>query len=365
MNLADRMETAGGRPTGFDYMRLALAVSVVAVHSVITTYGRVADHNLLHSPFEPFMRAILPMFFCLSGFLVTGSLLRCRTLVSFLGLRVVRIYPALAVEVLISALILGPIFTSLALSEYFSDPVFWRYMLNVTGHIHYILPGVFADNPLPDTVNAQLWTVPWELMCYVMMAILALFGVKAYRCVAPLMALGLSALHLFGRMQDNGWTYVQHQGGLAGEILVIAFVVGVAFYLYMDVIRVSLSLFFVALGLSIFFLWSTPFGEYLGIYTLGYVVAYLGTANPRKIGILQGADYSYGIFLYGFSIQQAFIAMYPTAEWYTNIIVCVPVSALVAGLSWHYVEKPALGLKNIVFKAEELFLTRYLRPRQA
>lgn len=364
MNFADRMDAAGGRPTGFDYMRLVLAISVVATHSVITSYGRAADHALLHSSFEPFMRAILPMFFCLSGFLVTGSLLRCKTLVSFLGLRVIRIYPALGVEVLISALILGPLFTALTLPEYFSDPVFWRYLLNVTGHIHYVLPGVFADNPLPDTVNAQLWTVPWELMCYVMMAILALFGVKGHRIVAPLAVLGLSALHLFGRMQDNGWTYVQHQGGLAGEILVIAFVVGVVFYLYRESIRATMPLFFGATALSIFFLWSTPFGEYLGIYTLGYVVAYLGTANPRKIGILQGADYSYGIFLYGFSVQQAFVALFPTAEWYTNILVCVPLSALVAGLSWHYVEKPALALKRGVFGLEEVFMSRYqkLRP---
>ncbi len=165
MNFSERMEVAGGRPTGFDYMRLALAISVVVTHSAITTYGREADYNLLSTPLEPFISAILPMFFCLSGFLVAGSLLRSKTLISFLGLRVIRIYPALAVEVLISAIILGPIFTSFGLYAYFSDPVFWRYLLNVTGHIHYILPGVFESNPFPETVNAQLWTVPWELMC--------------------------------------------------------------------------------------------------------------------------------------------------------------------------------------------------------
>jgi peptidoglycan/LPS O-acetylase OafA/YrhL len=365
MNFADRMDAANGRPTGFDYMRLALAISVVATHSIITTYGRAADHALLSSAFEPFMRAILPMFFCLSGFLVTGSLLRCQTLVSFLGLRVIRIYPALAVEVLISALILGPIFTSVTLAAYFGDPLFWQYLWNVTGHIHYLLPGVFADNPFPDTVNAQLWTVPWELLCYAMIAILTLFGVKTARAVAPIGVVVLSVLHLFGRLQENGWTYVQHGGGLSGEILVISFVVGVAFYLYRDTIKASAPLFVLALALSIYFLWSTPLGEYFGIYALGYVVAYLGTANPAKIGILQGADYSYGIFLYGFSVQQAFVALFPTAEWYTNILVCVPLSALVAALSWHYVEKPALGLKKGVFGLERMFLTQYMKRSDA
>ncbi len=59
---------------------------------------------------------------------------------SFLGNRFIRIYPALAVEVFLSAFLLGAVFTSLDLSLYFADPEFLRYLVNVTGHIHFSLP---------------------------------------------------------------------------------------------------------------------------------------------------------------------------------------------------------------------------------
>ena len=55
------------------------------------------------------------MFFALSGFLVTGSALRTGRLVPFLGLRVLRLLPALFVEVTLSAIILGGIFTQSAI----------------------------------------------------------------------------------------------------------------------------------------------------------------------------------------------------------------------------------------------------------
>ncbi len=152
-----------------------------------------------------------------------------------------------------------------------------------------------------------------------------------------------------------------HQGGLQGEILIIAFAVGVSFYMYQDRLPARRDLFVVALLSSICFLWFIPLGEYLGVYSLGYVVAYLGSANPRKLPLLRGADYSYGIFLYGFSIQQAFVYVFPTAEWYTNIVVCAPLSALVAAVSWHYVERPALKLKTIIFGIEGLYLNKPAR----
>lgn len=76
ISLMTRLEDCGGRPSGFDYLRIGLAISVLCLHSVATSYGKAADVELWMTPLRPFMRAILPMFFALSGFLVAGSLLR-------------------------------------------------------------------------------------------------------------------------------------------------------------------------------------------------------------------------------------------------------------------------------------------------
>jgi peptidoglycan/LPS O-acetylase OafA/YrhL len=89
---------------------------------------------------------MVPAFFALSGFLVTGSALRLRATAPFLTFRVLRILPALLVEVTLSALILGALFTTLPLKSYFSDPQFFRYFGNIVGLITFHLPGVFESN---------------------------------------------------------------------------------------------------------------------------------------------------------------------------------------------------------------------------
>src|ERR1041385_995860 len=98
-SIDDRLRATQGRPSGFDYMRVALALGVICWHSRLTSYGEGSGAGhvwLVDIAMFPLAIFILPMFFSLSGFLVAGSLERSRTLLTFLGLRVFRILPALA-----------------------------------------------------------------------------------------------------------------------------------------------------------------------------------------------------------------------------------------------------------------------------
>jgi peptidoglycan/LPS O-acetylase OafA/YrhL len=61
---------AQGRPGGFDYMRLILALLVICWHSVVTTYGDEFQDEVWGSGWRVAWAVILPMFFALSGFLV-------------------------------------------------------------------------------------------------------------------------------------------------------------------------------------------------------------------------------------------------------------------------------------------------------
>jgi peptidoglycan/LPS O-acetylase OafA/YrhL len=70
-----------------------------------------------------------------------------------------------------SALLLGPLATSLQLGDYFRDPLLPRYFLNVWGAPQFALPGVFATNPRAGIVNGALWTIPLEMVCYVLLAL--------------------------------------------------------------------------------------------------------------------------------------------------------------------------------------------------
>ena len=115
------MERGGGFTTGFDYLRIGLALAVLVWHSFILSAGSGALYRAAWGGSFRFLLAIiLPMFFALSGFLVAGSLERTRV-PQFVVLRALRLVPALAVEVTLSALILGAVFTTLPLGQYFTE----------------------------------------------------------------------------------------------------------------------------------------------------------------------------------------------------------------------------------------------------
>ncbi|WP_208642106.1 acyltransferase family protein [Rhizobium leguminosarum] len=364
MVLGEKLDLANGRPTGFDYMRLLLAFSVLWIHTARVTYGD--DLFLWESPFRPVIKSVLPMFFVLSGFLVAGSLERSKTLISFLGNRFIRIYPALAVEVLLAAFILGAIYTEYDLRDYFTDPQFFTYLMNVTGHIHFNLPGVFLDNPDAAMVNGQLWTVPFELECYAVIAALFLLGVVRRRVIALIATPALIIVFGIARYWKHGSDWATMPTTASGNLLICAFLVGVTFYLYKDKVLWDIRIFLASVVMILWAYWFTSFGDFIAIPAMGYVTVFLGLTSPRKLGVLRGADYSYGVFLYGYPIQQAFVALGPWAHnWWLNGIVCSIVAACFAAFSWRFIEKPALKLRKQVTWLENLRLQRGVKRQLA
>lgn len=357
--IAAQLSASGGRPSGFDYLRLALAVGVIAVHSTIVSDGFPGEVALWLSPWRPVVRAILPMFFALSGFLVAGSLERSRTLAMFLGLRVIRIWPALVVEALLSALILGPIFTQFSLAGYVHDPLFARYFWNLLGDPQTMLPGVFPHNPLPIYMNRQLWTVPYELLCYISLATLAVIGVKRWPVLLPLGAAAMSIGYGAIKWRHSGAALFV-TGPLPGVLLVVAFLCGVALYFYRERIPYSRLLFAAMVIVSALSLTVVPSGDLLAPFTTAYVVVWLGLTNGRRLWFIRGADYSYGIFLYGFPMQQAVAAAIgPWAqEPLSNTVLSTVAAAIFAGFSWTFVEKPALRLRKPMERVEARWLGR-------
>jgi peptidoglycan/LPS O-acetylase OafA/YrhL len=345
ISLAARMAAVNGHARGFDYMRLALATSVLAFHSFVTTHDLAADHALWRSSWSAVLRLFLPMFFALSGFLVAGSLARSTTLREFLVLRAMRIVPALLAEVALSALILGPLLSEFTPARYFHDRQFFTYFLNVIGDVHFSLPGLFLHNPRPHLVNGSLWTIPFEGVCYASLALLALAGVVRRRSHF-LLAVAIAFTVLGARsawLHDIVWT-------LPGPFLVMCFLVGVTFYLYRDAVAYDFRLFAVSLIASLLLL---PLDRlaYLAIVPLTYATIYLGLANPQKTVLING-DYSYGIYLFAYPIQQALVLLAPAwrATWIV-FLVALPASFAYAAFSWHFVEHPVLRRKKAVVAA--------------
>jgi len=351
-SIEQKLARAFNRPSGFDYMRLVLSTGVIAQHTLNVVYGERAAVSLLRSPAGiPFVM-ILPMFFALSGFLVAGSLERNRSLISFIGLRAIRLLPALSFETTLSALVLGPLFTTVSLKAYFSDPEFSAYFLNIIGWIHYTLPGVFLVNPTPDTVNVQLWTIPVELKCYVALAILAFVGAIGRRSVTAWIVV---AMQLFLVLLLIRRPSPDHPALAPSLVLIGCFLAGVCLYRLRASIPLTLPLGATAIALCVGLL-VIPRGYWLLPLPAAYATVFLGALNPRRNRILLSGDYSYGLFLYGFPIQQAVAAQSWCHDWQTNLAVAYPIAFLLAFVSWWLVERPAMRLKSLIHRVETLAL---------
>ncbi len=344
LTIGDRLSAHRGSTNGFDYLRITLAIGVIGWHSVFTSYGLRYESGVYASWVRSVVLPILPMFFVLGGFLVAGSLFRTRSFSEYFLLRVLRFFPALLVVVSLSALVLGPFFTTEELSAYFSSAEFFAYFLNVFAYYVEQLPGVFTDNPTPAIVNVSLWTIPWEFGCSI-----ALFAVMFFRdtmrAQALLAATVIALIAIPTVMMALGLGPNSHARP-PGHLLALCFMTGTCFYVYRDKIPSSFPLFVACVVLSLLFFQGAG-KNYLAIIPITYVTIYLGTLHPPKFGFMKRADLSYGIYLYGCVVQQSLVSLFPEARvWWINWIISAILASLCALMSWYLIEGPILRHKK-------------------
>ncbi len=345
VTVQDRMQSAGSVMTGFDYLRIGLSIAVLVWHSIgLSTSSLQHDIAMWSGPFRFLPAAIIPVFFALSGFLVAGSLGRTR-LHQFITLRVVRLLPALAAEITLSALILGLAFTELPKLQYLTSQQFYAYFLNIVGDVHYALPGVFLDNPAGGTVNGQLWTIPYELECYLALIVLSVLTLVRRRLLftisVAVLSLALTARVFSGHPVDPF-------GHMPGRMLVLCFLAAVSLYLYRDMVPYS-GLLGVVSAIATVGLLQTPDTSYLAVFPVAYLTVWLGLTRPPAIPF---GDLSYGVYLFHFPIQQTILHVFPSVRsWWLLVLVSLPLTAVCAWLSWTLIERPTLTRKKLILAA--------------
>jgi peptidoglycan/LPS O-acetylase OafA/YrhL len=71
----------------------------------------------------------------------------------------------------------------------------------------------------------------------------------------------------------------------------------------------------------------------------------VGNVQNALLDRLEGHDYSYGLYLYGFLTQQCVVHFFGAQSPLFNALVSLPITAILAFLSWNAIERKALGLK--------------------
>src|SRR5262249_14618491 len=78
-------------------------------------------------------------------------------------------------------------------------------------------------------------------------------------------------------------------------------------------------------------------------FALGYATIYVGFCSNSVFERFRANDYSYGIYIFSFPIQQTMVTFFPTGmTWWANVLLAYPIVLCVAALSWHFIERPSL-----------------------
>jgi peptidoglycan/LPS O-acetylase OafA/YrhL len=334
---------------GFDLIRIVAALLVVFDHSFGITGHRPPHLSVGTYQLDTGHLGVI-IFFLTSGFLVAQSWEHDPRALRFGQRRFARIWPALAVLVILSVFVLGPLVTELSVSQYFGTKFSWDYLWNMTlfARVHFRLPGVFDGQPA-QAVNGSLWTLPYEAFAYVGVAVLGVVGILRRRAlVAGIAAVTLLVFELAVVERSLPAPYAVLGITERSAIhLGTYFLLGVALSAYRD----QLQKRWLMLGGAGLCALAFPVGEPL-FFVVGISAFVIGlgmTSSDPVERFHRFGDPSYGIYILSFPAQQilVYLGYSPDPIWF--FALAAPVSVALGYLSWWVVERPSM---------------RLLRPRQ-
>lgn len=332
------------RHNNFDTLRLIAATAVIFSHAFLLATGRQDSEPLMVVTGGQTILGVVGVFvfFIISGYLVTQSWERAPALPRFALKRALRIYPGLAACILVLTFGLGPLITSLPLGDYLSSYGTYDFLVaNLLLHTdHNSLPGVwFTARDLGHILDGPLWSLPVEVAMYVMVAVLGVARLLRVPVLTALLGVGLLAIVL----DASNW----HDWDFTGSVLWLLafFVIGMLLQQLPRERSLDGRIALLALGGLIV---SVPLHAFILLFPLcgGYLVIYLALhpALPALPAARFG-DLSYGLYIYGWPVEQTVLHLWPEATWWELFLIAYPATAVVAFLSWHLVEKRALRLK--------------------
>jgi len=355
------------RDNNFNLVRFAAALLVLYTHSYALSIGTDKAEPLRSLLGITWGTIAVDVFFITSGFLVTSSLVNRNNLLAFVWARFLRVYPALFVAVLFCVFLVGAYFTSFPVSEYLAHERVYKFLFNnatLVFGVEYFLPGVFVDVPYKYLVNGSLWTLPFELEMYgclcVIGSALLFIQKRIKRDILGFAFLTLAVVSVAAYLTHRFYPYLSN--GLFLRLFSMFFM-GAAFYIWKDKIVLSTKAFFVILSALLLSILDWRFFMVMYHISLAYLVlyiAYVPAGRIRQFNVI--GDYSYGIYIYAFPVQQSVAALIKGVSVPVMMGLSFIITLALAVLSWHLVEKRSLAMKGgyRIFEAKLLALRKVI-----
>lgn len=327
--------TVGQKSENLHFMRFIAAIMVILSHSFNLSVGNIEQEwAILLTNSQLTMGAIsVSIFFLCGGYLISMSMEKAKTASKYFEARLIRLIPPLFF-VTLAVTLLGGLITTLSPIEYYTSVDTWKYMLNSVFILTHNLPGVFEGNIYNSTINGALWTLPVEFVCYVLCFLaykLGFMNKKRFPWSIPLVCIGTAGVWVIGGIIP-----------LAREVIrpVLLFYIGMGYWIYREHIRLNLKYLLIAVvGLIVLFVLGLGLPAMLLCFPYIMMTIWFGfdQCSP-KIGKL--GNYSYGIYLWGYPIQQTICyffggKMHP----YVNFIIAIPIAILFGVITYEISEK--------------------------
>lgn len=348
------------RENSLDFLRLLAAAQVAVLHSFEFTMNEVTSHW-----FFELLRLFpgVPIFFFISGFLISKSYERAPSLGEYFRNRALRIFPALIVCVFVNLLMVG--WTSYFKIVNASLGDITLLFFAKTTILQFYNPEFmrgFGDGVL----NGSLWTICVELQFYVLIPVLyRLFELKEKQRLSLLVMLLVvfivanRFLYLSSEYYSDQVIWKLYRVSFMPWIYM--FIFGIIVQRHFDLFAGSLSrvpLFpFFILYTVLSYIFSRHGMEYgngvppyvyfpLAILVLRF--AYLRPVITHRL--LKGNDISYGIYIWHMPLinQLLYLSEEIGIE---DVLIVIGSSFAIALCSWFFLEKNMLKLKKFSLKA--------------
>ena len=337
----------------YDDIRFLLATIVLYVHSYALLYGEGKQEPFVKlANFQLGLGSLAVYgFFVLSGFFMIQSLESNDSLLRYFKNRALRILPAFWLSLLISSFVLAPI-----LAENFDIKSAINFFFKA-GFFHifgyaWTINGVFPHNPMIDGINGSMWTLKHEIALYILLPFIVylthkkrilLFFVFAVFFILAFTNINSNFI-LFNIPCCRAWVLAANE--YPSFIVFSAyFFAGVILYKYREFIIASKRIWFMCFALFIIALF---FGnlKIITLFVFAYLIILFGSNYKKKIFSRTG-DYSYGMYIYAFPVQQTLVHFYrESMNVYIFLIVSFFITLMLSILSWHFLEKKFLKFKK-------------------
>lgn len=346
----------------FHFIRFFAAVLVIYGHAYpLSGRTNYDDLQVLSRGLFPSAHMGVCIFFSISGYLITKSLVTSKSYVSFAWKRFIRIMPGLVLATLVTVFVIGPLATTYSLTTYFSHPETYAYFKSIKLFPVYpdSLPGVFEN--LPSTsINGSLWTLAYEVSCYGgLLGVYMLFKkYTKYLLLIVFVGLWCSFLYWVKATEDHPIIFRFIHLNLSDLLnFGMYFLAGAIICFFQDYIPYRLGWVLALFAVQLFVYWASSIKGYLPLAANGmvryilvpYFVLYLSFLKGwfNKFGNM--GDLSYGLYIYAYPVQQL-IVLYFWPEMVSipkMFIYALLLTLPLSWLSWKLVEEPSLKLKKL------------------